>query len=154
MEIKVNQKSRSKSGSVLKRLAALLMISIMVLGLSACKGDAAVPAAPEKMDISGEYQGTATITEAKSDALGEVTDMSFKIVQNDNGTATMTINDNTVEGTYDPKTGSFSMEHGFLWNLTFAPEEDTITAKGTMTTEETGEGFTQEVTLELERVGD
>jgi|GEM_PF-4768930 len=107
-----------------------------------------------EMNISGLYQGTSTVTAATNDTVGSVNEMSFRIVQNNNGTATMTINENIVEGTYNPETREFYMEHGFVWRLIFTPVGDTITAKGTMTSNETGEGYTQEITLDLKRIGD
>jgi len=107
-----------------------------------------------EMNINGLYQGTSTVTAAKNDTMGSVNEMSFHIVQNNNGTATMTINENIVEGTYNPETHEFYMEYGFVWRLTFTPVGDTITAKGTLTSNETGEGYTQEITLDLKRIGD
>jgi len=107
-----------------------------------------------EMNINGLYQGTSTVTAAKNDTMGSVNEMSFHIVQNKNGTATMTINENIVEGTYNPETHEFYMEYGFVWRLTFTPVGDTITAKGTLTSNETGEGYTQEITLDLKRIGD
>lgn len=107
-----------------------------------------------EMNISGLYQGTSTVTAATNDTVGSVNEMSFRIVQNNNGTATMTINENIVEGTYNPETREFYMEHGFVWRLIFTPVGDTITAKGTMTSNETGEGYTQEITLDLKSIGD
>lgn len=67
-----------------------------------------------EMNINGLYQGTSTVTAAKNDTMGSVNEMSFHIVQNNNGTATMTINENIVEGTYNPETREFYMEHGFV----------------------------------------
>jgi len=107
-----------------------------------------------EMNINGLYQGTSTVTATKNDTMGSVNEMSFHIVQNKNGTATMTINENIVEGTYNPETHEFYMEYGFVWRLTFTPVGDTITAKGTLTSNETGEGYTQEITLDLKRIGD
>ena len=109
---------------------------------------------PVKININGLYQGTATVTAAKNDALGKVADMSFRITDNNNGTATLVINDNSVDGTYNAETREFVMEAGFLWNIIFKSEGGTIVAKGTMTSDETGQGFTQEVTLDLKKIGD
>ena len=107
-----------------------------------------------EMNINGLYQGTSTVTAAENDTMGSVNEMSFHIVQNNNGTATMTINENIVEGTYNPETHEFYMEQGFVWHITFTPVGDTITAKGTLTSNETGEGYTQEITIDLKRIGD
>jgi len=107
-----------------------------------------------EMDITGLYEGTTTVTAAKNDTLGEVNPLEFRIVQNDNGTATLLRDGISVDGTYNPETGEFSLDYGFTWNLVFSREGDTIVAKGTMTSNETGEGYTQEITLELKRTGD
>lgn len=136
------------------RFTVLLLVCVLIFSLIACGEEPEGTASPEKMDITGLYEGAATVTKANNDTLGSVKDMSFHIVQNDNQTATISINDNIAEGSYNPETGEFYMEHGFVWNLVFAREEGTITAKGTMTSEETGQGFTQEVTLDLKRTGD
>jgi len=106
------------------------------------------------MDISGFYEGTATITAAKNDHLGEVSSLDFRITQNNNGTATFSRNELTIESTYNNETGELSFEYGFKWNLKFTLEGETIVARGTMTSDETGEGFTQEVTLDMKRTGD
>jgi hypothetical protein len=122
------------------------------------------PASPPQTDpggqpgvpnISGLYQGTATVTAAKNDSLGTVTEMSFRVRQNNDGTASLLADGEVVAaGSYNQETGAFALDHGFLWHLTFASEGDTITAKGSMTSDETGEGFTQEVILDLKRIGD
>lgn len=107
-----------------------------------------------ELDISGFYQGTATATAAKNDTLGEVNELDFRIKQNNNGTATFTRGDIVIEAAYDPDSGELSFEYGFKWNLKFFVEGGTIVARGTMTSEETGEGYTQEVALDMRRTGD
>jgi len=109
---------------------------------------------PGEMNISGLYQGTTTVTAAKNDSMGEVKPLEFRIVQNDNGTATLLRDGLSVDGTYNPATGEFSLDYGFTWNLVFSREGDTIVARGTMTSNETGEGYTQEITLDMKKTGD
>lgn len=132
------------------KLAMLLALSVLLMGCA--KEEPA--SAPEEMDISGLYEGTATVTSAKNDSMGTVEAITFRILQNNDGTATLVSGETSVDGSYNAETGKFLLEYGFTWSLTFSQEGDTIAAKGTMTSEETGEGFTQEVTLDLKRTGD
>lgn len=132
-------------------ILALLLLALFVIFVGCEKEE---PVTPEKMDITGLYEGTSTVAAAKNDSMGTVMDMTFRFVQNDNGTATLITDETSVDGSYNPKTGEFLLEHGFTWRLTFSREGDTIAAKGTMTSGETGEGFTQEITLDLKRMGD
>ena len=133
-------------------IAWLIVLSLVFLpSISACSPQIT---AVQEMDITGLYEGTTTVTAAKNDTLGEVRHLEFRIVQNDNGTATLLRDGFSVDGTYNPKTGEFFLEYGFTWRLTFSREGDTIVAKGTMNSEETGEGYTQEVTLDAKRTGD
>lgn len=141
------------TAKTIRRFLAVLLTVAMLCGLCAC-AKSQDTAAPGKMDITGLYEGTTTVMAAKNDTLGEVKPLEFRIVQNDNGTATLLRDGISVDGTYNPETGEFSLDYGFTWNLVFSREGDTIVAKGTMTSNETGEGYTQEITLELKRTGD
>lgn len=146
------------------KLKSIILILFLLFSLAAIPGcSQETEAGPEKasvqnIDVSGTYAGTTTITEAKNSAAGEVTDLTMTFTQNDDGTGKIAFGTEEKEGavgTYNKETGEFFFDTGgdvsLQVKLTFTIEGDTVAARGTMTTNQEGEGWTQEAALELKR---
>lgn len=146
-----------------KRISSVLLIAVMILCLFACTEGTNLIEEQNTLDgvnLDGVYEGTATITEANSSAQGEVSEMKLRIEQRDDNTMVLSNEEEEFEviGSYDEDNKEFFYETGgevnFIIQLKFDVEGDTITAKGTNTTNQTGEGWTQSVSIDLKKTSD
>lgn len=140
------------------RWITFVLLLIALAFVAGCKEEERAGASMKDVDISGTYSGTTTITEAKNSAEGEVTESKFTIQQNEDGTALIKFGSEEKEGavgTYDKEKGEFFYDTGeevsLQLKLTFSISGDTIAATGTMTTNQTGDGWTQEAVLDFKR---
>lgn len=143
----------------------ILLAFVVVIGLLGCSDQEQITLeenelVSEVFIIDGLYEGIATVTEANNSAKGETSDMKLRIEQRENDTMALINEEEEFEiiGTYNDDTGEFHYESGgevnFIFHLKFQVEGDTITAKGTNTTNQTGQGWTQSVDINLKKTAD
>ena len=143
----------------------ILLAFVVVIGLLGCSDQEQITLeenelVSEVFIIDGLYEGIATVTEANNSAKGETSDMKLRIEQRENDTMALINEEEEFEiiGTYNDDTGEFHYESGgevnFIFHLKFKVEGDTITAKGTNTTNQTGQGWTQSVDINLKKTAD
>ena len=143
----------------------ILLAFVVVIGFLGCFDQEQITLeenelVSEVFIIDGLYEGIATVTEANNSAKGETSDMKLRIEQRENDTMALINEEEEFEiiGTYNDDTGEFHYESGgevnFIFHLKFQVEGDTITAKGTNTTNQTGQGWTQSVDINLKKTAD
>lgn len=143
----------------------ILLAFVVVIGFLGCSDQEQITLeenelVSEVFIIDGLYEGIATVTEANNSAKGETSDMKLRIEQRENDTMALINEEEEFEiiGTYNDDTGEFHYESGgevnFIFHLKFQVEGDTITAKGTNTTNQTGQGWTQSVDINLKKTAD
>ncbi len=147
------------------RLALILFIVVVCVGLLGCSDQSSVPPeeneeTPIVMVVDGFYEGLATVKQANNSAQGETSDMKLRVEQRDKESMALINEEEEFEiiGTYNDETGEFHYESGgevnFIFHLKFQVEGNTITAKGTSTTNQSGQGWTQSIDINLEKTAD
>jgi hypothetical protein len=141
-----------------KKCIILICLLVLSAALVGCSPEEEQAAAPKNFDFSGTYTGTQTVTAANNSAEGEVTETTIEFTQNDDGTAKIVFGSGDQEGavgTFDTETGEFFYDTGGEVSLQiaiqFSTDGDAALAQGTITSNQTGEGWTQEVKLDFKR---
>jgi len=141
-----------------KRAIMLILMFIFTACTWGCSPEEEQAPAPKDIDFSGTYTGTQTVTVANNSAEGEVTETTIEFTQNDDGTAKIVFDSGDKEGavgTFDAETGEFFYDTGgevsLQIALRFSTDGDAVLAQGTITSNQTGEGWTQEVKLDFKR---